>query len=218
MQIDKEKVEKVVAAIDNLAATGNGYTFDEFCREHKLYNDSDRVRVDGIFMCCPFHNDKKPSCLISEEKRIFNCFGCGAHGNYISFVTEYHKELLGEDTSYYKVLNEILRKDSRIQAKAGFSSIYKKEHTSVSGLKPLAFGSFKARQIEIGYPELATMMLQKGCTLQQKRYAIVLMQKGLNANTIKKEVFDMNNENNSTNGTLSNISRQYSMEELSKEE
>ena len=44
------------------------------------------------------------------------------------------------------------------------------------------------------------------------------MQKGLNANTIKKEVFDMNNENNSTNGTLSNISRQYSMEELSKEE
>lgn len=62
------------------------------------------------------------------------------------------------------------------------------------------------------------MMLQKGCTLQQKRYAIVLMQKGLNANTIKKEVFDMNNENNSTNGTLSNISRQYSMEELSKEE
>jgi DNA primase len=35
---------------------------------------------------CPFHEDKSPSMFINIEKRLFNCFGCGAGGNVVEFV------------------------------------------------------------------------------------------------------------------------------------
>lgn len=37
---------------------------------------------------CPFHNEKTPSFTVSEEKGFYHCFGCGAHGDVISFVME----------------------------------------------------------------------------------------------------------------------------------
>lgn len=36
--------------------------------------------------CCPFHNEKTPSFSVTEEKGYYHCFGCGAHGDIISFV------------------------------------------------------------------------------------------------------------------------------------
>ncbi|WP_018692735.1 DNA primase [Algicola sagamiensis] len=39
--------------------------------------------------CCPFHNEKSPSFTVSQEKQFYHCFGCGAHGNAISFLMEY---------------------------------------------------------------------------------------------------------------------------------
>ncbi len=35
---------------------------------------------------CPFHNEKTPSFTVSEDKGFYHCFGCGAHGDVISFV------------------------------------------------------------------------------------------------------------------------------------
>ena len=35
---------------------------------------------------CPFHNEKTPSFTVSENKGFYHCFGCGAHGDVISFV------------------------------------------------------------------------------------------------------------------------------------
>jgi hypothetical protein len=32
---------------------------------------------------CPFHHDTNPSLSLSEEKGLFNCFGCGVKGNII---------------------------------------------------------------------------------------------------------------------------------------
>ncbi|MBT4879076.1 MAG: DNA primase [Alphaproteobacteria bacterium] len=37
---------------------------------------------------CPFHNEKTPSFIISDDKQNYHCFGCGAHGDIISFLTE----------------------------------------------------------------------------------------------------------------------------------
>lgn len=35
---------------------------------------------------CPFHNEKTPSFTVNEEKGFFHCFGCGAHGDAMTFV------------------------------------------------------------------------------------------------------------------------------------
>src|SRR5258708_19830877 len=39
--------------------------------------------------CCPFHTEKSPSFTVSPTKQFYHCFGCGAHGNAISFLIEY---------------------------------------------------------------------------------------------------------------------------------
>ncbi len=50
-----------------------------------------RKRGKNYLGLCPFHNEKTPSFTVSEEKQIFNCFGCHAGGNVFKFLMEYEK-------------------------------------------------------------------------------------------------------------------------------
>src|SRR3954469_2958598 len=38
--------------------------------------------------CCPFHNEKTPSFTVNDDKGFYHCFGCGAHGDDIRFLTD----------------------------------------------------------------------------------------------------------------------------------
>ena len=54
--------------------------------------------------CCPFHDEKTPSFTVNDDRHFYHCFGCGAHGDAIRFLTDHRglpfmdavKELAGK--------------------------------------------------------------------------------------------------------------------------
>ena len=70
---------------------------DELIEEIKSSNDIVDV-ISGyvtlkrsgrnFFGLCPFHKEKSPSFAVSPDKQIFHCFGCGAGGNVIHFISK----------------------------------------------------------------------------------------------------------------------------------
>ena len=45
---------------------------------------------------CPFHNEKSASLVISPEKQIWHCFGCGKGGDVLTFVMDKEGLTFGE--------------------------------------------------------------------------------------------------------------------------
>ncbi len=50
---------------------------------------------------CPFHDEKTPSFVVSPDKQIYHCFGCGAGGNVFTFVKEY------KNVSFLEAVKEV---------------------------------------------------------------------------------------------------------------
>jgi DNA primase len=40
---------------------------------------------------CPFHHEKTASFMVSVDKQIYHCFGCGAGGNVFNFLMQYER-------------------------------------------------------------------------------------------------------------------------------
>ena len=70
---------------------------------------------------CPFHAEKTPSFMVSADKQIYHCFGCGAGGNAIGFLMQYERISFLEAVESLAVrLNISLPKDNKNE---DFSSI-----------------------------------------------------------------------------------------------
>ena len=54
--------------------------------------------------CCPFHNEKTPSFVVSPLKGIYKCFGCGKSGTAVGFIMEH------ENLSYNEALKYLAKK------------------------------------------------------------------------------------------------------------
>jgi DNA primase len=52
---------------------------------------------------CPFHGEKTPSFTVNDDKGFYHCFGCGAHGDVIKFITE------TESLSFPEVVERLAR-------------------------------------------------------------------------------------------------------------
>ncbi|MDR1663201.1 MAG: DNA primase [Endomicrobium sp.] len=54
--------------------------------------------------CCPFHNEKTPSFVISLEKGIFRCFGCNTAGDVFKFI------MLMDNISWLEAIKKLAQK------------------------------------------------------------------------------------------------------------
>lgn len=73
--IDPETVDRIYAAANIV----------------DIVSDYVTLRRKGVnyVACCPFHNEKTPSFVVSPAKGLFKCFGCGKGGNAVTFLMEH---------------------------------------------------------------------------------------------------------------------------------
>lgn len=64
----------------------------------KIINHFIEVKRYGLTSIanCPFHTDTHPSLFISESRKLYKCFACGAGGDSINFVMKYKKLSLAQ--------------------------------------------------------------------------------------------------------------------------
>ncbi|MBQ3924362.1 MAG: DNA primase [Firmicutes bacterium] len=63
---------------------------------------------------CPFHSEKTPSFIVSEQRQTYHCFGCGEGGDVISFVEKYYNlDFLGAAEKLADSIGAKLKKTGR---------------------------------------------------------------------------------------------------------
>ncbi len=92
MKIDKSQIEAIKRSLDIIAVMGtHGVTLK---KQGKQYMGK-----------CPFHHpDKKASMSVDPNKQVFHCFGCGASGDTLGFLSKI------ENKSFPTLLRELLPK------------------------------------------------------------------------------------------------------------
>ncbi len=88
MQFSQDFIEKVRDANDVV----------EIISRHTVFKHSGR----SFMALCPFpnHSEKSPSFSVSQEKQLYNCFGCGKSGNIYSFLRDYYGYSFLESIEY----------------------------------------------------------------------------------------------------------------------
>lgn len=115
--------------------------------------------------CCPFHQEKTPSFVVSESKGIFKCFGCGESGDAFTFLMQHESMTFIEAVQYIAKKNNITLSEGTEEEETN----YKKKLQLFSSAKWVAshyYDSFK---------------------LHPKRNEIIdyLKERGLNGQTVK---------------------------------
>ena len=68
---------------------------------------------------CPFHSEKTPSFIVSPDKQIYHCFGCGRGGDVIKFLMEVNNVSFNEAVMHLAETMGVSLVDSR-ERSAGF--------------------------------------------------------------------------------------------------
>lgn len=207
VEVDNELAKRAVELIEQDAAGSaeSFYTFDAFFRQHSLYHGNEKRLGSGeVFICCPFHPEKTPSLAVNERKRVWNCLGCGKGGRYIDFLVEYANCVEGSGCTWHQKINELVAGDPALQNKLRAATIYRKKHVSAREFKKVQRKRFKYRQERPKtFLELATLMKKQKCTVEQIKFAILLMQADLDVDTVFSQVFGDSGSGKLSDGTKS---------------
>lgn len=199
LTVDKDLAKRVIHEIDVLARedSSSQYVFENFCRDHNLLHDNDKILRSGdLFICCPFHHDESPSLGIDEDKRYWNCLGCSKHGRFVDFVMYYNRDIEGRDISFYQQVNELLKADPELQARVGAQTIYKSNKVQES-FKGIEYEKFRIKQEKPKtYLELANFLKRKKYDTDMVIFSLLQMQSGVEPSLIYDSI---------TNGTLKSI-------------
>jgi DNA primase len=84
--IDENKIEEILNMNDIVEVIGELITLKKT-----------GANYSGL---CPFHKEKTPSFVVSPDKQIYHCFGCGAGGDAISFVMNHRNLSFMESLEY----------------------------------------------------------------------------------------------------------------------
>ena len=108
MAISDEDIQKVREASDIVAIMGERTVM--------------RQRGRDFWCCCPFHNEKTPSCKVDPSTQLWHCFGCGEGGDVFGFIMK------SEDLSFpdaVRYLADRAQIDIQETGRAGMSTSQK---------------------------------------------------------------------------------------------
>ena len=88
--IDRETIDRIFAAVNIVDVVGDYVTL--------------KRRGANYQACCPFHQEKTPSFVVSPARGIYKCFGCGKAGNAVNFIME------SESISYPEALKVLAKR------------------------------------------------------------------------------------------------------------
>ena len=130
--------------------------------------------------CCPFHNEKTPSFSVNEEKGFYHCFGCGEHGDIISFVMKTENlefrdaikelaDMAGLKMPDYKPKSaaQIQREESYTQIMDGAARLYAEKlfspdgATALSYIRGRGFTDEMIKKYRIGYAPRGNVIANK---------------------------------------------------------
>ncbi|OGY61057.1 MAG: DNA primase [Candidatus Colwellbacteria bacterium RIFCSPLOWO2_12_FULL_46_17] len=152
---------------------------------------------------CPFHNEKTPSFVISPERQIWHCFGCGEGGDVFKFLMRY------ENLEFYEALR-VLAERAGVELRSvspedqrQFGILYElngaaadffeealpKSKTAQDYIKRRGLKEETAKEFAVGYApaeadELTTSLLRKGFAIED------IVRAGLTIKTEKGRYFD----------------------------
>lgn len=102
---------------------------------------------------CPFHQEKTPSFIVSPERQIWHCFGCGKGGDVFTFLMEY------ENMEFPEALRTLAKRAGITLSSATFKDKYS-EKEKIYDLNKLScrFYNFLLSKHKVGKSALSYLL------------------------------------------------------------
>lgn len=83
------------------------------------------IKVESnVQICCPLHDDSTPSFSVDVERNVWKCFGCPDGGGFLALYKRYVEKYQNDKSSVYSLADHLLSKDTVLQGKLGYKSIF----------------------------------------------------------------------------------------------